>query len=212
MAKSDTTQEQARAVIDRVAQEIGLLVSNTSGFVKILSPSNKHRIYVQLSRTLNRIDTTLPIPTDDPAHKPLSAPNGSVTCHITPDLEQLERALRMMIDPALSTQVPNKPRPFAASKAPAARKPKPLSEPMSETALEPVPEGGSLKDRLAAIRDSSRRAKVRKFVENHGLTEDEAEAVVSGKVTLESFTESVDNAVSAEALEVLYEAGIEVQQ
>lgn len=210
MSKSDVTQEQARAVIDRVAQELGLLVAETSGFIKVQGPTNKHRIYVQRSRTLNRIDTTVPIATDDPAYKALAAPNGSIASHITPDLEQLERALRMLADATLGTQVPNKPRPFAATKAPAARRPKPVAEPMSETVLEPVPEGGSLKDRLAAIRDSSRKAKIRRFVENNALSEEEAEAVVSGKITLESLTESVDNARTAEALELLQESGIEV--
>jgi hypothetical protein len=213
MAKSDVTQEQARAVIDRVAQEVGLLVAETSGFVKVQGPTNKHRIYVQRSRTLNRIDTTLPIPADDLAYKGLAAPNGSISCHVQPDLEQLERALRMLADPAFSTQVPNKPRPFAATKAPAARRPKPVEEPMAESDLEPasdMPSVKDLKDRIAKIRASAKAAKVRRYVENNGLSEADAESVVDGVVTLESLIESVDNAASAEALDVLAESGIEV--
>lgn len=208
MAKSDVTQEQARAVIDRVAQELGLLVAETSGFIKVQGPTNKHRVYVQRSRTLNRIDTTLPLPTDDPAYKGLAAPNGSISCHVQPDLEQLERALRMLADSSVGTQVPNKPRPFAAVKAPAARRPKPVAEPMLETALEPVPEGGSLKDRLRAIRDSARAAKVRRYVEN-GMSEDEAEAVVAGKVTAADVGETIRNATEAELSQVAVESGIE---
>ncbi len=210
MAKSDITQEQARALIDRVAQELGLLVGETSGFIKVQGPTNKHRIYVQRSRTLNRIDITIAIPTDDPAYKPLSAPNGSVACHVVPDLEQLERALRMLADASIGTQVPNKPRPFAATKAPAARKPKPVSEPMEETvSSEPKLEGLTLKQRLKAIADSSRRAKIRKYTDE-GLSEEEAEAIVSGKVTAKEVHEAADLAAAAELNDVVSESGIEV--
>lgn len=213
MAKSDVTQEQARAVIDRVAQEVGLLVAETSGFVKVQGPTNKHRIYVQRSRTLNRVDTTLPIPADDPCYKGLAAPNGSISCHIQPDLEQLERALRMLADPAFGTQVPNKPRPFAATKAPAARRPKPVEAPLTEADLGPISEGPSakdLKDRISKIRAASKAARVRRYMENNGLSEADAESVVAGVVTLESLIESVDNAASTEARELLAESGIEV--
>jgi hypothetical protein len=213
MAKSDVTQEQARAVIDRVAQEVGLLVAETSGFVKVQGPTNKHRIYVQRSRTLNRIDTTLPFASDDPAYKALPAPNGSVTCQIQPSLENLERGLRMLADASLGTQVPNKPRPFAATKAPARRVPKPVEEPLAESDMELASEGPStkdLKDRIAKIRASAKAAKIRRYVENHGLTEQDAESVADGHVTLESLIESVDNAASSEALDILSESGIEV--
>lgn len=209
MAKSDVTQEQARAVIDRVAQELGLLVADTSGFIKVQGPSNKHRIYVQKSRTLNRIDTTLVLPTDDPAYKALSAPNGSISSHVTPDLEQLERVLRMLGDSSLTTQVANKPRPFAATKAPAARKPKPTDEPVSEVKLEPVPEGGSLKDRLEAIRDGARQARIRRYMENHDLSQDEAELVADKKATLDEVLEQRSAVDRAEAVAVAAEAGID---
>ena len=209
MSKSDVTQEQARALIDRVSQEIGLLVADTSGFIKVQGPANKHRLYVQKSRTLNRIETTVPLATDDPAYVQLPAPNGSVACKVLPTLEHLERVLRMLGDASLSTQVPNKPRPFAATKAPPARKPKPVALPVPEAELTPVPEGGSLKDRLAFIHERARKAKVRRYMENNGLSEADAEAVVDGKVSLEDLTASQEATQSAEALEVMAEAGIE---
>lgn len=208
MAKSDVTLEQARAVIDRVAQELGLLVADTSGFVKVQGPTNKHRIYVQKSRALNRIDTTLVIPTDDPAYKPLAAPNGSISSHITPDLEQLERALRMLGDATLTTQVANKPRPFAVSKQSPVRKPKPTDAPV-EVKLEPVPEGGTLKDRLEAIRQSARKARMRRYVENNNLTEDEAELVADKKATLEEVLEQRTAVDRSQAMDVAAEAGLD---
>lgn len=209
MSKSDVTQEQARSVIDRVSQELGLLVADTSGFIKIQGPTNKHRLYVQKARTLNRIDSTIALEADDPAYKQLAAPNGSVACQIVPTLENLERMLRMLGDASLTTQVPNKPRPFAATKAPPARKPKPLELPVPEAELAPVPEGGSLKDRLAKIKESARKAKVRRYVENHNLSETDAEAVVEGKVTLEDLLENRNASRTGEALDLMSEAGIE---
>lgn len=212
MSKSDVTLEQARVVIDRVAQTKGLLVNETSGFVKIQSPTNKHRIYVQRSKTLNRIDTTLPIPADDPAHKPLSTPNGAIACHVQPDLVQLERALDMLCDPSFATQVSNKPRPFAATKAPAPRKPKPTAEPVEEVKLVPVPEGGSLEERLARIRDRARLARVNRLLENpekYGeLTQEEAEELIDSKVNLEDFAHDRKAKLQAETADIIAEAGL----
>lgn len=209
---SDVTQEQARSVIDRVAQELGLLVVDTSGFIKIQGPTTKHRVYVQRSRTLNRIDTTLPIPADDAAFKPLATPNGSISCHITPDLEQLERSLRMLADAAFGTQVPNKPRPFAASKAPAARRPKPTAEPLPEVELKVVPEGGDLKARLAAIKAQARRGRINRILDNpeqYGvMTEAEAIAVVDGKVEASDVKEASQNAFTAEMNDLIAETGL----
>jgi hypothetical protein len=211
MAKSDVTQEQARAVIDRVSQELGLLVADTTGFIKVQGPTNKHRIYVQKSRTLNRIDTTVVLPTDDPAYRALQAPNGSIISHVTPDLEQLERVLRMLGDASLGTQTPNKPRPFAATKAPAARKPKPTVEPVSEVKLEPVPEGGSLKDRLAAIRESARNARVRRYMENNDLSQDEAEQVADKKASLDEVLAQRSAESQVELHELVAETGIQLE-
>lgn len=214
MAKSDVTQEQARALVDKVAQELGLLVSDTSGFIKVQGPTNKHRIYIQKSRTLNRIDTTLMLAADDPAFKPLAAPNGGVQSHIQPDLEQLERTLRMLGDANLGTQVSNKPRPFAATKAPAARRPKPVVAPV-EVKIEAVPEGGSLKERLAKIKASARKARISRILENPqqygNLTEAEAIAIVDGKVEQDDATEAAANKAASELSQIVEESGIEIE-
>jgi hypothetical protein len=212
MSKNDVTLEQARVVIDRVAQAKGLLVNETSGFVKVQSPTSKHRIYVQRSKTLNRIDTTLPIPADDPAHKALAAPNGSISCHVQPDLDQLERALEMLCDPAFGTQVPNKPRPFAATKAPPARKPKPTEEPVEEVRLVAIPAGGSLEERLARIKERARSARVDRIMQNPekygAMAQEEAEALVDSKVSLEDFALGRKQELQAETADIVAEAGL----
>lgn len=214
MSKSDVTQEQARTMIDRVAQELGLLVADTSGFIKVQGATSKHRIYVQRSRTLNRVDTTLPIPADDPAYKGLSAPNGSIACHVQPDLVQLERALRMLADPAFGTQTPNKPRPFAGSKAPAARKPQPLVEPVDEARLAPIPEGGDLKTRLAKIKEGARRGRIQRIIDNPekygAMSEAEAEELVDSKVSLEDFAENRKGQATVELMDLQAETGVQL--
>jgi hypothetical protein len=217
MAKSDITIEVAQGLIDKVAQELGLLVTPTTGFIKVQGPTNKHRIYVQRARTLGRIDTTLPNTNADgtpvQGTRGLNAPNGSVTCHIEPTLEWLEFHLRRLGDGSLGTQVPNKPRPFAATKQPA-RKPKAVAAPIPTEAVEPIPEGGSLKDRLKVIHSRVREAKINMILENpekYGLvTRDEAAAIVDKKVEPSEFKEVSDNAERAELNEVLAETGIEV--
>jgi hypothetical protein len=213
MAKSDITREQARAVIDNVAKEIGLIVVDTSGFVKIQSPNTKHRMYVQRSAALGRIDTTTPAFEPNgvavPGTKQLSAPNGSVTCNVEPTLEHLEYHLRRLCDASLGVQVPNKPRPFAASKQ-QTRKPKALEMPEEDEPVV-VPEGGHLKDRLARLAERSRIAKINRHIENDPtgmLTFAEAEAIVDGRVD----AEDMEHRASAADRDILaaIEAGIEI--
>lgn len=219
MSKSDTTLEQARMKIETVAKELGLLHTDTSGFIKVQGPTNKHRLYVQKSKHLGRIDCTIDLPSDDPAFKQ-PFPNGSVKCQVVPTLEQLERALRMLGDPNIGTQVPNKPRPFAATKAPPARKPKAVSPTVPLEALEEVPDsaGGpskvELQNRLKALKARSRLAKIRRIMENpeqYGhLSEEEAAAIVDGKVAQSDMDEAGRNAEAADLRETLAETGIEV--
>lgn len=222
MAKSNIEMSQALAVIDRVAQELGLVVSDTSFGKKIQGPSNKHRLYVQKGRFLGRIDTTVDLGPEDPAYVQLTAPNGSVKCHVRPDLGELERCLRMLGDGALATQVSNKPRPFAATKAPPVRRPKAVATPVPAEALKEVtidPAKKLLADRVALIHARARAARVRMIMENpekYGeLTEAQAEALVDGRGTQASddaldVVEAARNSVAAAATEVIDEAGLEV--
>lgn len=221
MAKSNIEMSQALAVIDRVSQELGLLVSDTSFGKKVEGPTNRHRMYVQKGQRLGRIDITVDLGPDDPAYVQLTAPNGSVRCHVKPDLEQLERCLRMLGDGAITTQVPNKPRPFAATKAPLVRQPKAVAPPVPAEALKEVaidPARKLLADRVALIHARARAARVRMIMESpekYGkLTEAEAEALVDGRGTqasddVELVIEASRNSLAAETAEVLDEAGIE---
>lgn len=223
MAKSDVRIEQAHAVVDRVAQELGLLVAETSFGRKVQGPTNRHRMYIQKGQFLGRIDFTVPLEPDDPAYVQLGAPNGSIKCHVRPDLEQLERCLRMLADSALDVQVPTKARPFAATKAPPARKPKAVAAPVPAEALKEVPvDPGqtALRSRIAQIKAQARRARIQMVLENperYGrLSEAEAEALVDGRygdnVQAEDVADAARNAEQAATSEALDEAGIEVVQ
>ncbi len=217
-SKSDISSEQVRIVVDRIAAEVGLIVSSTSGFTKIQSPGNKHRMYIQKCAGFGRIDSTLPqhdgTGATFPGTRPLNAPNGSITHHVESTFEHLEFHMRRLADSTISTQVPNKPKPFAATKQPA-RKLHAVAAPVPELEAEPVvvPEGGTLKDRLASIAARSRLARVNRLMENDqtgSLTLEEAEAVVDGKTTMSIVTEAKSNASSAELGELVAESGIEV--
>jgi hypothetical protein len=211
MAKSEVTQEQALNLADRLAQELGLIRKDTSSFFRWYNPANKHNIYIQKSRFLNRIDFTVNLPTDDPMYRQLTAGNGSISCHIVPSLENVERAMRMMVDAGTGALVQNKPRPFAPTKAPPARKPKPVEEPMPEVKLEPVPQGGSLADRLEAIREQARHGKVQRLLqdpETYGeMTADEAEELVDSKVSLEEYARTRKQRL--ESAVIIAEAGLD---
>lgn len=222
MAKSDIRIEQAHTLIERLAQELGLLVSDTSFGKKVQGPGNRHRMYVQKGVFLGRIDTTVPIPNDDPAYVGLTSHIGNIHCHVTPNLEQLERVLRMLADSSLEKQVVSRPRPFAPTKAPRSRQPKPVVEPVPAAELEePItgerdPREVMLAERVAAIRQQARAARIRMVLENpekYGrLSEEEAAALVDGRgrVETDDLVEAARNTVSAETREVLEETGIEV--
>lgn len=216
MAKSNITKEEARAVIDRVAEELKLLVNKASGFLKIEGPTNKHRIYVMESKKLGRIDTTLDLPKDDPAYVALSGPNGAIRCHIAPDLAHLERCLRMLGDASLDKQVSNKPRPFGVQAQPKtpARTPRPTAPVVDVAAVIQKSavkvDGLTLEERLEYIRKSSQRAKVRLLVEERGLPEELAERVVKGEIELDEALQNIAGAEATTVNEVLAESGVEV--
>ena len=115
--------DEAMILVRKVADEVGLTVDQTSGFWKIAGP-NRHLIYIQKSKKLGTINTTLPLPPGEPGTRGLQKPNGSVTCHIEPELVHLERFLRMLSDGAVDKFEVRHPKPFAATKAPEPRRPK----------------------------------------------------------------------------------------
>lgn len=218
MAKTDITIEQALVTIDKVVNELGLLFSTQGkGFYQVVGPTTKHKVYVQRSTRLNRIDTSMDLAADlvDAAGVPLRIelknPNGSIKCHVAPSLENLERVLRMLADAGVGTHVMNRPRPFAPTKDPV-RKPRPITEPVPEIALVPVPENGSLEERLATLRHRGRLARVNRLLENDTtgtLTREEAEAIEDGRISPDDLGHRRD--VSQRDAEEAIASGIEVE-
>lgn len=216
MTKSNVTLDEARMLVDRIAQEHGLLVGSTKAFLKVEGPTNKHRIYIQLTKKLGRIDTTLPLPAGEPGTRGLESPNGSVTCHIEPDLAHLERFLLMLADGSVGSLVTNKPRPFAPSKAPA-RRPTPIAAPVAPEELEDEstkddddPKMVELANRLDEIKRRSRAARIRRLMEDRSCSREEAEEALDGR-TLSEAIEWLDSRVSLETRDAIREAGIEVE-
>ena len=199
--------------MDRIVGELGLLKKYNAGFICIMGPTTKHKVYVQRTKTLGRIDCSIDLPPDDPMRAELKSHNGSVKCHIVPSLENLERVLRMLGDAATGTHVQNKPpRPFGPAPAPKVpvHKPRPVVEPVPSVALEPMSEEGSLDDRVQRVKERARLARVNRLLENDqtgGLTRADAEAVVDGRIKLEDI---VPRDVGAGEVEAAIEAGVEI--
>lgn len=215
-----STFEEAKAVVDRLQAELGLLVETTSSYLKVTGPANKHRVYISLSKNLGRIDTTVELAADDLAYKPLKSPLGSIRSHVTPTLEQLERVLRMLSDASVPTQVINKPKPFAPTRSMGKRTPKAVAAPVSlgdmpSTVVsedDAVP--AELQNRLKAIASRGRELRINRILENPekygAMSYDEAAELVDSKVNLTELEEARRNALNAELGEVIAEAGIEV--
>ena len=219
MAKTDITIEQALLVVDRVVNELGLIFSAAGkGFYQVVGPTTKHKVYIQKTRTLGRIDTSIDLDKDltgavgEPLRYELKNGNGSIKCHVSPSLENLERVLRMLGDAEIGTHVMNRPRPFTPTKAPE-RKPRPVTEPVPEIALQPVPEGGSLEDRLAGIRARGRLARINRLLENDTtgrLTREEAEAIEDGRISADDLEHRQD--LAQRDVEEAIASGIEVAE
>lgn len=200
-------------MIDRVAQELGLILSKKGPYLKVEGPSNKHRIYVMESKFLGRIDTTLDV-LGQPGTTQLNQPNGSIRCHIEPNLEHLETFLRMLGDSSLGKQVPNKHRPFGAVKQPS-RTPRPTAQPVQVEDVQPVEyiaEGGTLAERIEMIKAGVRRAKIRLLVEEKGMTREEAEAHLDRRVEDgdRAAEELAQARQEAEVKDIIRETGVEV--
>lgn len=221
----DILTEDAMLLVNRLAPELGLLVTDTAGFHKVVSSSTKHYIYIQKSRKLGVINTSLPLPKDEPGTKPLTKDNGSVTCHIVPELEHLERFLRMLSAPETPPFKAVKNRPFAVTKPPAPRQPKPVAAPVPLSAIpaaapggfEPDPEDprpAHLQARILLIKQQSRAARVRRWMEE-GFDQRTAEMIAGGLLEPDDAREHLKAQRNAEGrsdtLEgVALEAGIEI--
>lgn len=214
---------EARNLVNKLCAELGLLTRDTSSNIKVHSPLNDHNVYVQMTVTMGRIDTSLEIPVDDPLYIGLETPNGGISCHVTPNLENLEKVLRMLADPETPKKKSNKNRPFAATKKPEVRKLSTVAAPVdvSETAdgtsmvdspsHEPTP-ADQLQQRLADIKDRARKARINRFLDNDEtglMTREQAEAIVDGRVDADDIIAGLRGQLGVQTASELADTGVE---
>lgn len=203
--KSTIPYSEAKALIDKICAELGYHQEPKSNFLKIESPVTKHRTYVQMSKNLSRIDTTLEIKGEEGTY-PLEKHNGSIKCHLDPTLENLERRLRMMADiETVGTQVVNRPRPMQIVRGPAPRVPRPT------VAAQPSALQQQYNEKLKRLKERQALAKRRRFLEEQGLSDDEVDRIVHAGGDPGDVRESQKNAFEMELGDELFEAGIDVE-
>jgi len=212
-----STVEEARTVIDRLAEELGLAHTDNKGWIKIVCPGTGHKVYVQKTKDLRQIHCSLDLEAEEVGHETFRLPpkgqGGAVKCHIVPTLSNLERALRMIADPSVGQREVNRPRPFAPTRQ-AVHRPKPVTQPIPEDALEAVPEveGQTLGDRLAELKRRGRLARARKRVETDltgRMTMDLALAIEEGRVNEEDVLHVPD--LAAREVQEALESGVEIE-
>lgn len=169
--------ETQKIVEEIVAKHSDVLyLEDTSGWHKLCSRANGHRIVVQKgAKGLKRIDTTLPVKGQD-GTEPLNATNGKITCHIKPD--SLDKFIGALIDPSIE-KLDSKPVKMG--------QPRPMraKAPQSE-AIAPATttEKAELQKRLDDIRAAAKAARARRLVEEQGDKADSDETEEDTGVTL----------------------------
>lgn len=173
-----------------------LFLEDTSGWHKLCSRANGHRIVIQKgAKGLKRIDTTLPVKGQD-GTEALKADNGKITCHIKPDA--LDKFVDVLIDPSVEKldSKPVKmgqPRPVRA-KAPTAEAVAPATS----------AEKAELQKRLDSIREAAKQARARRLAEEQADKGDDEEEDTG--VTLSP--PDLDTDLGAQAFEA--ETGVDV--
>ncbi len=215
---------EARNLINKLCEELGLLQRDTSSFIKIHSPANDHNVYVQMTVNMGRIDTSLPLAVDDPMYIGVDSPNGGIACHVSPSIENLEKVLRMLADPETPKKKSNKNRPFAATKKPDVRKlstvaaPVDVSQTADGTSVDdgpsapgPTPQS-ELHERLMVIRDRARKARIARYLENDEtglMTKEQAENIVDGRVNADDIIAGLHDKLNVQTVSELTETGVE---
>lgn len=182
MSKSTIPMGEVENLVNRIAPELGVQVLEKAGYIQVKA-ANGHRVNIQKSKTLGHIDTTLDVLGQEGTLPLKNGPgsNGSIIARIEPTLELLERFVRMLPDAGPAKKASG-PRPFAVRQAVAPRKPTPVVEP---TAAKEGPYAGKpaeLASRLETIAERARLAKKRRLMEEQGIPEDIALAIVRGEI------------------------------
>lgn len=218
---------EAMDLVSRIAQELGLLADGENAvkaFYKIEGATTKQKIYIQRSKRLGRIDSTLertlPDGTEAPGVIPLSAHNGKIRYHVQPTLRMLELHLRRLADPAEGSQDTKRARPFMPAPPRKPEVPKARSMPIDVPSVPDVIRDEKsaripLKDRLDAIAERARLARIRRVLENpqiHGnLTREEAADLVDGKVTQDELDQRYQQGEIHAVQELAVHSGIEFE-
>lgn len=187
---SEVSVEKAMEFVRSHPAAASVNIKEISAFWKVISTVNGHHIYIKKGGRLGQIDTNLPIK-GEPGTRPLNSSNGSITCHIEPDLEHLGRFLGMLADGSLGKHKKNTPRPFRTpaaprpprAQSPVVERPVPLQEVMAPDEPHAPIIPGPLKDRIRKIRESAARAKARRLAEEQA---EQAERSDSGPDEVES--------------------------
>lgn len=183
MSKTTIPMAEVENLVRRIAPDLAVQVLEKAGYLQ-LKAANGHRINIQRSKTLGYIDTTLDV-LGQPGTLPLKngpGSQGAIMARIEPTLENIETFMKAL-PAAEAAKKASGPRPFS-TRQPAARKPTPVATPMT-TKQEEGPYTGKppeLVARLELIAERARKAKKRKLMEEQGIPEDVALAVVMGEI------------------------------
>lgn len=199
--------EDARNLINNIAKELNLNVSETSGFIKIQGV-NKHRLYVQVARYIGRIDFTYDLPQDSPGRKPLNNVNGSIKCSVVPTLEYIEMCLRILGDSSIEHHKINKPAPFSAG-----RKIKVMDK-IPDVVVEETEEQRQFKSRIQAIKSRAREVKILRVLDNpevYGeMSWDDAAVIVDNGVNLHHIEDQFRAKILEDVSSLKIESGIPI--
>jgi hypothetical protein len=184
MSKSNVVMGEVENQVRKLAVELGIEVLEKAGYLQIKSP-NGHRINIQRSKTLGHVDTTMDVLGQEGTLPLKNGPgsNGSIVARIEPSLELVEKFMRMLPGAGAAKKASG-PRPFSVRQAVAPRKPMPQATSQTETEREGPYAGkpSELASRLEVIAERARKARKRRLMEEQGVPEDIAMAVVMGEI------------------------------
>lgn len=184
MSKSSIAMGEVENLVRKLGQELGIQVLEKAGYLQVKA-ANGHRVNIQRSKTLGHVDTSLDVLGQEGTLPLKNGPgsNGAIIARIEPTLELVERFIRLL-PTSEEAKKASGPRPFSVRQAPAPRRPTPVGEPHEAIAVDGPYAGfpAELAARLDVIAERSRKAKQRRLMEEQGVPEDIALAVVMGKI------------------------------
>lgn len=151
-------------------------IDDKSGWHKVTSKVNSHKIYVQKGDNVKRIDTTLPVSGQEGTRQ-LKSPNGKITCHLEANEETFGVFVTAMSATDLEKLESKPARPFSP-KAPKA--PKQPGDSVTATPATATPDKEELAKRLAGIRERAAAARAKRKAEEEGASAEEEKTEETG--------------------------------